>query len=189
MTVGAMHRARSWRGARLVVFWVVCVLAVLVDQVTKAAARASLVPGQPRELVLGVLDLSLVKNAGAAFSIGEGAGPVFVVFAVVVLSFGIWLVWSRDALPMPLVVSVACVCGGGVGNMIDRMIFGCVTDFFAAAFVDFPVFNVADVFITVGIAVSVILYLVMVDAPARAAEASAPSGGAPSKSAGDHRDA
>ena len=91
-------------------FWVICVLAVLVDQVTKAAVRASLVPGQPQEFIPGVLDLSFVKNTGAAFSIGEGAGPVFIVFAAAVLAFGIWLVWSHDSLPMPLVVSVACVC-------------------------------------------------------------------------------
>ena len=184
-----MHTARSWRGARLVVFWVICVLAVLVDQVTKAAVRASLVPGQPQEFIPDVLDLSFVKNMGAAFSIGEGAGPVFIVFAAVVLAFGIWLVWSHDSLPMPLVVSVACVCGGGVGNMIDRMIFGYVTDFFATTFMDFPVFNVADIFVTVGIVVSVILYLVMVDAPAGAAEASARTGDAASPSVGDRQDA
>ena len=175
-----MHTARSWRGARLVVFWVICVLAVLVDQVTKAAVRASLVPGQPQEFIPGVLDLSFVKNTGAAFSI---------VFAAVVLAFGIWLVWSHDSLPMPLVVSVACVCGGGVGNMIDRMIFGYVTDFFATTFMDFPVFNVADIFVTVGIVVSVILYLVMVDVPANAAEASASTGEAASPSVGDRQDA
>lgn len=184
-----MHGSRSWRGARLVVFWVVCVLAVLVDQVTKAAVRASLVSGKPQEFIPGVLDLSFVKNTGAAFSLGEGAGPVFIVFAAVVLAFGIWLVWSHDGLPMPLVVSVACVCGGGVGNMIDRMIFGYVTDFFATSFIDFPVFNVADTFVTVGIAVSVILYLVMVDAPASASEGSEHPGTSASPKVGDRQDA
>ena len=170
-------------------FWVVCVLAVLVDQVTKAAVRASLVSGKPQEFIPGVLDLSFVKNTGAAFSLGEGAGPVFIVFAAVVLAFGIWLVWSHDGLPMPLVVSVACVCGGGVGNMIDRMIFGYVTDFFATSFIDFPVFNVADIFVTVGIAVSVILYLVMVDAPACASEGSEHPGTSASPKVGDRQDA
>ena len=170
-------------------FWVVCVLAVLVDQVTKAAVRASLVSGKPQEFIPGVLDLSFVKNTGAAFSLGEGAGPVFIVFAAVVLAFGIWLVWSHDGLPMPIVVSVACVCGGGVGNMIDRMIFGYVTDFFATSFIDFPVFNVADIFVTVGIAVSVILYLVMVDAPASASEGSEHPGTSASPKVGDRQDA
>lgn len=170
-------------------FWVICVLAVLVDQVTKAAVRASLVSGKPQEFIPGVLDLSFVKNTGAAFSLGEGAGPVFIVFAAVVLAFGIWLVWSHDGLPMPLVVSVACVCGGGVGNMIDRMIFGYVTDFFATSFIDFPVFNVADIFVTVGIAVSVILYLVMVDAPASASEGSEHPGTSASPKVGDRQDA
>lgn len=170
-------------------FWVVCVLAVLVDQVTKAAVRASLVSGKPQEFIPGILDLSFVKNTGAAFSLGEGAGPVFIVFAAVVLAFGIWLVWSHDGLPMPLVVSVACVCGGGVGNMIDRIIFGYVTDFFATSFIDFPVFNVADIFVTVGIAVSVILYLVMVDAPASASEGSEHPGTSASPKVGDRQDA
>jgi signal peptidase II len=69
------------------------------------------------------------------------------------------------------------------------MIFGYVTDFFATTFMDFPVFNVADIFVTVGIVVSVILYLVMVDAPASAAEASASTGEAASPSVGDSQDA
>ena len=60
---------------------------------------------------------------------------------------------------MSLTASVACVVGGGLGNMVDRLARGSVTDFIATAFIDFPVFNVADIAVTCGIAISLIGYL------------------------------
>lgn len=54
-------------------------------------------------------------------------------------------------MPMGLVCSLGLVAGGGVGNLIDRIVAGEVTDFFATTFVNFPVFNVADIFVTCGV--------------------------------------
>ncbi len=82
---------------------------------------------------------------------------VFVAIAALVVVGAFLLVWKQD-LPMPLVVSIACVAGGGVGNMIDRLAAGYVTDFLATTFIDFPVFNVADIFVTVGVVASLVGY-------------------------------
>lgn len=132
------------------------VVAVL-DQATKAWARTALADG-PMTLVEGVMDLSLTYNTGAAFSMGQGAGALFALLALAVAVAVFLVVWRHPEMPPALVVSLSCVAGGGLGNMVDRLVFGRVTDFLATTFVSFPVFNVADSFITVGVVVSLVLF-------------------------------
>lgn len=134
-------------------------LAVALDQATKAAVRVA-VPEGTRPLIPGVIDLMHVENTGAAFSLGRGAGALFIVIAVAALVVCMMLVQKIEGLPLYLVVSLGCVAGGGVGNMIDRIMKGSVTDFLATTFMDFPVFNVADIFVTVGVAITLVGYFV-----------------------------
>lgn len=149
----------SGRGASVVAFWFTVILAVIADQATKVAVRHLMPLGSPsRTLIPGVLDLYRVENTGAAFSIGKGAPWLFVACAVVAFVVACTMVWRYD-LPKSLVFSLGCVAGGGVGNMIDRLATGSVTDFLAISFIDFPVFNVADIFVTCGVVVSMVLYL------------------------------
>lgn len=146
------------RARRLALFALVAAAVVALDQLSKAAARSALVPGEPVTLVPGVMDLSLVYNTGAAFSLGEGGGPLFVVLAAAILVAGLVVAWRRADVPLPLLLAVAAVAGGGVGNAIDRVALGAVTDFFKTTFVDFAVFNVADIFVTCGVVLAVVLY-------------------------------
>ncbi len=131
-----------------------CVVAL--DQVTKAWAREALAAG-PAPFIPGVLDLSLVMNTGAAFSIGSGSTWVFVVLATLIcVACTIWV--ARDEkMGLPLACALGAVAGGGVGNLIDRVAAGQVTDFFATSFIDFPVFNVADIFVTCGVVLVLLL--------------------------------
>lgn len=146
------------RVRRLALFALVAAAVVALDQLSKAAARSALVPGEPVTLVPGVMDLSLVYNTGAAFSLGEGGGPLFVVLAAAILVAGLVVAWRRADVPLPLLLAVAAVAGGGAGNAIDRVALGAVTDFFKTTFVDFAVFNVADIFVTCGVVLAVVLY-------------------------------
>ena len=149
----------SRRGMGIVAFWVTAIMVVILDQATKVAVRHLMPLGSAqRPLVPGILNLARVENTGAAFSIGEGGSWVFVGCAIVAFCIACSIVWLND-LPFPLIFSLGCVAGGGVGNMIDRLAMGSVTDFLATAFIDFPVFNVADIFVTCGVTVSLILYL------------------------------
>lgn len=149
----------SHRGLSVVAFWFTAILVVIADQATKVAVRHLMPVGSPpRTLIPGILDLYRVENTGAAFSIGQGASWLFVGCAIVAFALACYLVWRYD-LPLPLVLSLGSVAGGGVGNMIDRIATGSVTDFLALTFIDFPVFNVADIFVTCGVVVSVVLYL------------------------------
>lgn len=146
------------RVRRLALFALVAAAVVALDQLSKAAARSALVPGEPVTLVPGVMDLSLVYNTGASFSLGEGGGPLFVVLAAAILVAGLVVAWRRADVPLSLLLAVAAVAGGGVGNAIDRVALGAVTDFFKTTFVDFAVFNVADIFVTCGVVLAVVLY-------------------------------
>lgn len=142
---------------RIAGFAGVAVCGVVLDQVTKAWARTALAGG-PVTVVPGYLDLALVKNTGAAFSIGSGATWVFALLAIgIVAVCTVWVVRECE-MPMGLVCSLGAVAGGGVGNLIDRVVAGEVTDFFATTFVDFPVFNVADIFVTCGVVLVIYLW-------------------------------
>jgi signal peptidase II len=147
------------RGTRVFAYWSVVVLGVLVDQAVKAAVRATLAVGERAPLLPGVVELYRVENTGAAFSMGRGAGLLFVVVALVVVAVSLFLVW-HESLPMPLVITVSAVAAGGVGNMLDRLASGSVTDFIATTFVSFPVFNVADILVTCGVFLSLVGYFV-----------------------------
>lgn len=152
-------RGLSRKGMGIIAFWFTAILVVVADQATKAAVRHLMPAGSPtRPLIPGLIDLAHVENSGAAFSIGQGSTWLFVACAIIAFSVACTLVWTHE-LPFPLVFSLGCVAGGGVGNMIDRIAYGSVTDFLATSFVDFPVFNVADIFVTCGVVLSLVLYL------------------------------
>lgn len=145
------------RGMHIFLFWLVVILVVAVDQATKAAAIEVLEDG-PKTLLPGIMNLIHVENTGAAFSLGQGGGVFFVIAAVCFFVASTYFVWSEPDLPFGVVVSIGLVAGGGLGNMIDRLMNGSVTDFLATAFMDFPVFNVADMCVTVGIVCAVVGY-------------------------------
>ena len=102
-------------------------------------------------LVPGIMKLTYVQNTGAAFSLLQGMQWLFVVIFVLLTAL---LVFEYFKKPMPFTkferFCIAAVYGGGLGNMIDRVFLGYVVDMFQTEFINFPVFNVADIFITCG---------------------------------------
>ena len=125
----------------------VALVVLLVDQLTKLAVRAV---GDALHVTVipGVIDFLFVRNIGAAFSMGEGHGIAFAVLALaVIIAIAVYLVRAPQLAHLE-VVGMAMVAGGAIGNAIDRLAFGFVTDFIATTFIDFPVFNVADIGIT-----------------------------------------
>jgi len=134
-------------------FLAVALGTLAIDQVSKALVRASLVPGESTTLVPGVLNLTFVNNVGAAFGLFPGRQPVFMATSLLVL-FVIAAYWRRaHPREWPVVLALGLVCAGALGNLIDRAILGRVTDFFEFGFVQFPVFNVADMAILAGVGV------------------------------------
>ena len=145
---------------RLLVACAVAASVLALDRFSKAAVHAALAHGSFRiEVVPGVLEFRFVANTGAAFSFGEGFGWAFALLAVaVVMGSACYLVRGRSVSRLE-VVGLAMLAGGAIGNAVDRMLLGYVTDFIAVRFVDFPVFNVADIGITCGVALALIGFL------------------------------
>ena len=124
---------------------------VIVDQVTKYLTLANIPLGGFVEAIPGLFHLTYVRNFGAAFSSFEGQQWLFaIIFAL--FTAGIIYDFTKNYLPFTKLERwlIAAIYGGGLGNMIDRLRFGYVVDMISVDFMDFPVFNVADCFITCG---------------------------------------
>ncbi len=124
---------------------------VVLDQIVKYLVRANIPPGGSVPFIPCLLDLTYVQNTGAAFSIlRQHTWLLTLTSAVVVLAMCLFLVkgFFKNRLGL---FSAALVLAGGVGNLIDRVLFGFVTDMFQTTFMEFAVFNVADCCITVGV--------------------------------------
>ena len=133
---------------------------VAADQITKALVL-TYIPLHGEVAVLpGVVGLTYVRNYGAAFSSFQGMQWLFAVIFVV---FTLLVVWEYKKKAMPFTTferwCIAAIYGGGLGNMIDRVRFGYVVDMIETRFIEFPVFNVADCFITCG-CIALIFHLV-----------------------------
>lgn len=144
-----MNRLRRWRLISLGL----AALVLLLDQISKGWAQASLAIGSNRGWLPGLLDLQLVYNRGAAFSLFTGATPVLALIsaAVAAVLVGSILLW-RQGRPLAL-VAAGLLLGGTLGNGLDRWRLGAVIDFLALVPVRFPVFNVADVAINLAVLV------------------------------------
>ena len=127
------------------------VLLVLADQIVKFAVRANIDLGQSVPFIPYVMDLTYVQNTGAAFSILRTHTWLLTLTSLVVVLVMCYLIvkgFFHNTLGR---WSATLVLAGGIGNLIDRAVFGFVTDMFQTTFIDFPVFNVADCCITVGV--------------------------------------
>ena len=134
-------------------FYALAAGVVVLDQVTKAWLRHALPLGDSTPLWPGVFHITHTRNYGAAFSLLQGRTALLALAALAVIGFIILAQRRMGArLPVSLALALALPLGGAVGNLIDRMRLGYVTDGFDFTLINFPVFNVADSAITVGIA-------------------------------------
>lgn len=141
-----MKRTILERHKETVIIGLFVLLIVLVDRVTKIIA-ASL--SQPVDL--GLFMLRLVINTGASFGILKGMNLFFIIISVLVLGV---LAFYYGKIPK---VSLVLITGGVIGNLADRIFLGHVIDFIDFGF--FPVFNIADSAITIGVLIWLILIL------------------------------
>ena len=139
---------------------ILAVLLVLADQAVKFIIRASIPPGQAIPFIPYVLDLTYSQNTGAAFSILSRHTWLIILAslaAVLVMCYLAVKGFFKNALGRWAAV---LILAGGIGNLIDRVVFGFVTDMFQTVFMDFAIFNVADCCITVGAAL-LFLYVLL----------------------------
>ena len=124
---------------------------VAADQYTKFLTVANIALYEDIPFIPGLLQLTYVQNTGAAFSSFEGQQWLF---ALIFVAFTALILWEYRNKSMGFTTlerwCIAAIYGGGLGNMIDRVRLGYVVDMIETTFIEFPVFNVADCFITCG---------------------------------------
>ena len=110
---------------------------------------------------LGIFNLIIVHNHGAAWGIFSGNQVGLVILSLVFLAIFIWFYVKDKKKSWLLTVTFAFLCAGCLGNLYDRLVFGYVRDFIQFAFwQSFPVFNFADVFLTFGVVMFIIYLLI-----------------------------
>lgn len=134
---------------------------LLVDFYTKYIVRNDVrfIKGVP--LIPNLLSLIYVKNEGAAFSMLSGYRIALIIISSLAIILGIYAITRLYRNNKIIILAVSMVIAGGIGNLIDRIFFGFVTDMISLSFFP-PVFNVADISVTLG-CIILIIYIIAFD--------------------------
>lgn len=138
----------------IVISVVILVLLIAIDQITKLLVAGNIALGDTL-FTLSVGDFKLasithVRNDGAAWSILSGKTVLLIVIAVVAVAVAFYVIIKGKIKSRFGVISLIAVISGGVGNLIDRIRLGEVIDFIRFDFIDFPIFNFADICVVIG---------------------------------------
>ena len=166
MTETSADRRAGFSSRALAVLGGTAVVAVTLDQVVKELSTNNLVEGEPVRILGGLIYLSLLRNSGAAFSLGSDYTWIFPLVTIAVV---VWIgVLSRRLRSLPWAIALGLVLGGALGNLGDRLfrapgvLHGHVVDMisvFGPYGEHFAVFNIADSCLSVGVVLAVILEL------------------------------
>lgn len=123
------------------------ILVLVLDRLTKIWAINSLKTADAFEFIPGILEFRYAENTGIAFSLFESM-PILltVINSLIVLALIFW-VYQKGYLS----IGFALILGGGIGNLLDRFLYGFVIDFINPLFIDFAVFNVSDIALNIGV--------------------------------------
>lgn len=145
----------------LIIDSVLFVIFLLFDQLTKYMAVGRLKGQNPFIILDGILEFQYLENHGSAFGLFQNQKPFILLISG---TFMLLLVFVLFRLPatrkyLPLDIMVTLILSGGIGNMIDRVIHDYVIDFIYFKIINYPIFNVADIYVVVGTILVAILCL------------------------------
>lgn len=142
-------------------YYLIILFVVILDRLTKMAAAGGLVPGESIPVIENIFHITYVQNTGAAFSLLEGQRAFLIVLpAILIVAVIVFLAWKCKEEHWSLKLALALIAAGGLGNLIDRLIYGYVVDFLD--FRVWPVFNVADIAVCAGCGL-LLLYVIVFD--------------------------
>ena len=140
---------------------ILIVILTIIDRLTKVWAAKTLPQGFDIVIIPRVLELHYIENTGAAFSILTGKIIFFLLITVIMCIFIVYVMIKTPAEKKftPFWFCLVFLLSGALGNFYDRLFYNYVVDFIYFVLIDFPVFNVADIYVTVSMALFVILIL------------------------------
>ena len=131
------------------IYYLIAAAVIVFDRVVKKLVVSNMVPWETIPVIEDIFHFTYVQNRGAAFSMWQGQWIILIGFPLAAIAVGLILIYlKKNKWDKLMLTSVAMICGGGLGNLIDRIMLGYVVDLFD--FRVFPVFNIADIFICVG---------------------------------------
>ena len=143
-TASAKSAWKHWIQAGIIIL-----VLTLLDQVSKHLVLTYLKGENDISLISGVLQLRYIENRGMAFGLFEGKIPVFVILCLLFFCLFVYVYARipRTRYYLPLAVTSVIMVSGALGNFIDRVFRGYVVDFIYFSLIDFPVFNMADIYV------------------------------------------
>ena len=128
---------------------VIIVVGIVADQIFKNWIVANIQLGDTENIWPNVLSLNYIKNDGAAWSSFSGQQWFFLILTPIVLVVALWFLWKKMAQNWYF-IGLTLIIAGALGNFIDRIRQGFVVDMFLTEFINFPIFNIADILLSVG---------------------------------------
>jgi lipoprotein signal peptidase len=143
------------------IYYLIIITAAAIDRVLKYFINTNMSPGETKPLLGDFVDLTYVRNNGAAFSILQDHRILLIALPAILIAVGlVYVTRHRKDRSNFMLTSLSLVIAGGLGNLIDRVMTGYVIDFIDFRF--WPVFNFADICVTVG-CVLLCIYVVFLD--------------------------
>ncbi len=155
-------------------FYMIVALIFVCDQFSKAWVQRMLYWGQSRPLIGSAFALTLTQNTGGAWGLLPQGNLLFVGFAAVAVVALLFAYHRMQRIELLVGGAFALALGGALGNLLDRLRFGYVVDFFDARIIHWPIFNIADSAISLGIVLLLLHFLRSHKAESVAAERSLP---------------
>lgn len=150
----------------IIVDIVIIALLVWFDQFTKALAVDKLMNKRAFIIINNVFELNYLENRGAAFGMLQNKQYMFAFTGTVMLIIVLYVLLKMPVMKRYYIFEICCIliAAGAIGNMIDRLTQGYVVDFFYFVLINFPIFNVADIYVTVScIALAILILFVYSD--------------------------
>lgn len=137
------------------------VVLILIDQYTKYLAVIHLKDKAAFNIINGVLELNYLENTGAAFGMLQNQKVFFIFVAIVILSAIAYVLFKMpdDRKYRILHILLSLIAAGAIGNMIDRIRYDYVVDFIYFVLINFPIFNVADIYVSISTLILIFLLL------------------------------
>lgn len=146
---------------QLIIDIISMIILVIVDQYTKLLALTKLKDSEPFVILNNVFQLRYLENRGAAFGMMQNKKILFVIIALIMLFVVLYFLVKVPTVAKYRMLNICMLLigAGAIGNLIDRITRNYVVDFFYFILIDFPIFNVADIYVSVACALLIILIL------------------------------
>lgn len=143
------------------IYTIIAAVLIVADYITKLWAERVLTKISSIPLIENVFHLTYVENRGIAFGMFSGRRVVFIAVSLIVMAVLLIIVFKtpKDTRTVWLKGGASLVIAGAIGNLIERLVKGYVVDFFDFRLINFPVFNVADIAVCVGVVMLLIHFL------------------------------